>query len=172
MSKGMQSLRELYKIGRGPSSSHTIGPERACNKMKQKYPQADSFEVILYGSLAMTGEGHGTDSVMVKTFTPLPVKVVFDPDKKDLPHANTMDMIAYKDGAEIGRERIMSVGGGTIRAEGEEVEEIPLVYTLSTFEEISEYCASKRMRLWEYVVEVEKLHLRRPYRIGRASRRT
>jgi len=153
--KGMQSLRELYKIGRGPSSSHTIGPERACLKMKKDYPDADRFEVTLYGSLAMTGEGHGTDSVIVKTFTPVPTTVIFNTEEQDLPHANTMDIAAYKDGAEIGRKRVMSVGGGTIRFENEPEAEIPLVYDLSTFDEISSYCASKRMRLWQYVVEVE-----------------
>ena len=153
--KGMQSLRELYKIGRGPSSSHTIGPERACLKMKKDYPDADRFEVTLYGSLAMTGEGHGTDSVIVKTFTPVPSTVIFNTEEKDLPHANTMDIAAYKDGAEIGHKRVMSVGGGTIRFENEPEAEIPLVYDLSTFDEISSYCASQRMRLWQYVVEVE-----------------
>ena len=57
----MRSIRELYRIGRGPSSSHTMGPERACLQLKKKYPTADGYRVILYGSLAMTGKGHGTD---------------------------------------------------------------------------------------------------------------
>ena len=63
----MQSLREIYKIGRGPSSSHTMGPERAINIMRERYPNADLFKITLYGSLALTGSGHGTDTVIAKT---------------------------------------------------------------------------------------------------------
>ena len=75
---GMQSIMELYKIGRGPSSSHTIGPERACLAFSARNPDADSFGVTLYGSLAKTGKGHGTDVVIVKTFLPKPCEVLFD----------------------------------------------------------------------------------------------
>ena len=68
--KGMESIKELYKVGRGPSSSHTIGPERACRTFMEKNPDADSFKAILFGSLAKTGEGHGTGVVIKKTFLP------------------------------------------------------------------------------------------------------
>ena len=60
----MKSIREIYKIGKGPSSSHTMGPERAAKHFKTEYPQADRFKVILYGSLSKTGVGHGTDRVI------------------------------------------------------------------------------------------------------------
>ena len=60
----MNSIRELYRIGKGPSSSHTIGPENACKLFKAENPDADFFVAVLYGSLALTGEGHGTDSVI------------------------------------------------------------------------------------------------------------
>ena len=60
----MQSLKELYKIGVGPSSSHTIGPQKIAEFVKQKYPNATAFKVVLYGSLALTGKGHGTDAVL------------------------------------------------------------------------------------------------------------
>ena len=69
---GMQTMRELYKIGRGPSSSHTIGPEKACKIFKEKNKEADSFKAILYGSLAKTGKGHGTDKVIKTTLAPFP----------------------------------------------------------------------------------------------------
>ena len=65
----MKSLKELYKTGRGPSSSHTIGPEKAAKLFEQKYPDAESYLVVLYGSLALTGKGHGTNTVLEKTFT-------------------------------------------------------------------------------------------------------
>ena len=74
----MESIKELYKIGRGPSSSHTIGPERACIIFKEKNKQATDFKVILYGSLAKTGKGHGTDEVIKKTLAPCNCKVEFN----------------------------------------------------------------------------------------------
>ena len=60
----MKSIREIYKIGKGPSSSHTMGPERAAKRFKEKYPEADGFRVVLFGSLSKTGVGHGTDRVI------------------------------------------------------------------------------------------------------------
>ena len=57
----MKSLRELFKIGRGPSSSHTMGPMRAAQIFSSEHRDAKSFQVTLYGSLASTGKGHMTD---------------------------------------------------------------------------------------------------------------
>lgn len=111
---GMESLTELYRIGRGPSSSHTIGPERACRAFAAKYRTADAYRVVLYGSLAKTGRGHGTDRVIEKTL-PAPAEVLFDPTRTDLPHPNTMELIALRDGAILGRAVALSVGGGRIR---------------------------------------------------------
>ena len=85
----MKSLRELYKTGRGPSSSHTIGPEKACNILKEKYPTADRFKIELCGSLSATGKGHLTDKVIIETLSPLKVDMIFNNDKTDLPHPNT-----------------------------------------------------------------------------------
>ena len=66
----MQSLREIYKIGRGPSSSHTMGPEKAMKIMRELFPEADGFKVTLYGSLASSGKGHGTDNIIINTAAP------------------------------------------------------------------------------------------------------
>ena len=85
----MKSLTELYKIGRGPSSSHTMGPEKAAKLFMERNKRAYSFKVVLYGSLAKTGKGHGTDVVLKKTFTK-PVDVVFDYENEHLPHPNTI----------------------------------------------------------------------------------
>lgn len=74
----MESIVELYKIGRGPSSSHMIGPERACRFVKRKYPEANRFKAVLYGSLAKTGKGHGTDEVIRKTFYPYACEIEFN----------------------------------------------------------------------------------------------
>lgn len=77
----MKSLTELYKIGAGPSSSHTMGPEKACKIFAENFKDADSFKVILYGSLAMTGKGHGTDRIVISTLKK-PTEVVFNTKKR------------------------------------------------------------------------------------------
>lgn len=152
---GMESITELYKIGRGPSSSHTIGPERACRRFREKYPEAESFRVVLYGSLAKTGKGHGTERVMIKTFAPLPCDVVFDEKDTTIPHPNTMDLYAYQHGKEIGRMRVFSVGGGSIVIESHPEEQIKHPYAVHTFGEVAEECRQRGLRLWQYVEQHE-----------------
>ena len=152
---GMQSLTELYKIGRGPSSSHTIGPERAVMAFLKKNPAADSFRAVLYGSLAKTGKGHGTDEVIRKTFLPYPCEVVFDCVESNLPHPNTMILYAYREKQEIDRALVMSVGGGSIAFENTDYQVPPRPYALATFADISDYCRDNNLRLWQYVEAVE-----------------
>ena len=153
--KGMKSLRELYKIGRGPSSSHTMGPERACKEFLMNYSDIDNVCVYLYGSLAKTGKGHGTDRVIEKTLAPIPCEVIFDFNKSDIPHPNTMEIVGFKDGIELARVKVMSVGGGSILYEGESQTDTPDVYSMHKFSDIAEYCKKKYMRLWEYALENE-----------------
>lgn len=157
--KKMESLKELYKIGRGPSSSHTMGPEKACKIFQKHNPEADRFEAILYGSLSKTGVGHGTDKVIKVTFEPTPCDVIFNNDEIELPHPNTMDLIAYKDGIEIKRIRVLSVGGGKVEIVGYKNVDPPKIYDLSTFSEIAEHCKKNHMRLWQYVEEVEGIEI-------------
>ena len=152
---GMQSLTELFKIGRGPSSSHTIGPERACKAFLARYPDTDSLRVTLYGSLAKTGKGHGTDRVIEKTVAPIPCEVLFDCEQTDLPHPNTMDMIGFHGGVEIAKIRILSVGGGTIAFGDEAVAQIPNIYSEHTFTDIARICRDRSIRIWEYAIENE-----------------
>lgn len=151
----MESLRELYKIGRGPSSSHTMGPEKAVNILKQRYNQADSFKVILYGSFALTGKGHGTDKVIRETFLPFDCEIVFDNETECPIHPNTMDVFAFKNGNEIAKERVYSVGGGSIEFDGEGKSEINKIYPHNSFSQIADYCKNEDKRIWEYVLEVE-----------------
>lgn len=157
---GMSSITELYKIGRGPSSSHTIGPERACIIFKQRNAQADRFKAILYGSLAKTGRGHGTDAVVKKTLAPTPCDVELDYFETNISHPNTMDLFAYKDGKEIDRARVRSVGGGSIAFDNDEVKQEEKVYALSTFSDISEYCKEQNIRLWQYAERNESPEFR------------
>ena len=152
---GMESLTELYKTGRGPSSSHTMGPEKACRLFAGKNPGADRFHAILYGSLSKTGKGHGTDRVIEKTFGNVPVTVEFSDSDMPLAHPNTMDLIAYRGDEEIDRARVMSVGGGKIVFEGSTLAEVPRPYGLSSFEDICTYCRNEDIRLWEYACRVE-----------------
>ncbi len=157
--KGMESIKELYKIGRGPSSSHTIDPERACKAFMEKNSKADYFKAILYGSLAKTGKGHGTDEVIKKTFLPIGCTIVFNEKNTDIPHPNTMDLIAYKNNVVLTQERVFSIGGGSIRFEGDEIETPNTVYPDSDFSSISEFCKKNSLRLWEYAVENEDRNL-------------
>ena len=141
----MKSIREIYKIGKGPSSSHTMGPERASKIFKEKYPQADAFRVVLYGSLSKTGVGHGTDRVIREVLAPLPTEIVFS--KEDLAgcHPNTMDLFALRNGEQIGTLRIESIGGGDIRVPGETLLDTPEVYPENSFAEIADFCK------WRYI---------------------
>lgn len=150
---GMESLCELYKIGAGPSSSHTMGPEKACMIFGARNEGADEFKVVLYGSLSKTGKGHGTDVVIEKTLAPKKVTVEFDTvtAQAALPHPNTMDMTAFYNGRVMDRARVMSVGGGSIVFEGENTGSAPIVYGESTFKEIADYCRKNKLRLWQYV---------------------
>ena len=158
----MQSLRELYQIGRGPSSSHTMGPERAAYLALARYPSADHFCVTLYGSLALTGKGHGTDRVIAETLHPKSCEIRFDPETACPVHPNTMDLEAFCGEKALGRLRVYSVGGGTIEIEGEPDETVggANIYTYNTFKEIEEYCFHNNLRLWEYVEMCEDKGIR------------
>ena len=141
----MKSIREIYKIGKGPSSSHTMGPERAARHFKNEYPQADSFRVILYGSLSKTGVGHGTDRVIRQVLDPMPVEIEFSKENLSDSHPNTMDLFAFQDGKQLGQLRIESIGGGDIRVPGEKTLDSPDVYPENSFAEIADFCK------WRYI---------------------
>ena len=149
----MKSIREIYKIGKGPSSSHTMGPERAAQLFKGEHPEAECYRVVLYGSLSKTGIGHGTDRVLREVFAPTETEVVFTKqDPEDIKHPNTMDFFAVENGAEIGPLRVQSVGGGDIVVEGRDAAPgEDDVYPENSFAEIREFCKWRDLRLWEYV---------------------
>ena len=151
----MESLTELYRIGRGPSSSHTMGPGRAAQRFQAAYPQADSFQVTLYGSLAKTGRGHLTDVAVKEALEPLPARILFDTETENLPHPNTMELEAFLRGERLGFWRVFSVGGGKIQIEGQAQADPPQVYPLRTFSEIKDYCREKDLYLWQYVEQCE-----------------
>lgn len=152
----MISIREIYKIGKGPSSSHTIGPERAATVYKNEHPDADSYRVVLYGSLSKTGKGHGTDRILRETFAPKQTEIVFSdkPLPKDA-HPNTMEFFTVKNG-EIGdRVHAVSVGGGDVVIDGHETLVPPEVYPENSFAEIQQFCRFRGITLSEYVALCE-----------------
>ena len=116
----MKTICDIYKYGRGPSSSHTMGPEKAAIIFRDKNKKADKFVVILYGSLAKTGKGHLTDFVINKVFEGNNCEIIFDTKTTVLPHPNTIDFSAFKNGALTDSMRILSIGGGDIHIVGQE----------------------------------------------------
>ena len=149
----MKSLKELYRIGKGPSSSHTIGPERACKIFLAENPEAESFKAVLYGSLAKTGVGHGTDGVVKSVLKN--VEIECDDGSDGFPHPNTMDLFAYNGGRETASMRVYSVGGGAIRIEGRLSGEGREVYPLESFAEIRRFCEERALRLSDYAFVCE-----------------
>ena len=148
----MKSIRDLYKVGKGPSSSHTMGPERAARIFKQENPGAERYEVTLYGSLALTGVGHGTDRVLSEVLAPTPTEIIFSKkDPGDLRHPNTLDFAAYKGEEKLASMRVESIGGGDIVIEGREAAEPDDVYPENSFAEIAQYCRWRYISLREYV---------------------
>ncbi|MBE5737426.1 MAG: L-serine ammonia-lyase [Clostridiales bacterium] len=155
----MKTLRELYRIGKGPSSSHTIGVQKACEVFSLRYPTATSFEVCLLGSLAVTGKGHGTEDVIISTLNK-PVKIYYPVTDECLYHPNTLDLVAYDEKTVLGKNRFYSIGGGEIEIDGEEYRESEDIYSFTKFEQIKNYCNKLNIRLYDYVIEREGQSIR------------
>lgn len=155
----MKSLKELYKIGRGPSSSHTMGPQLASKIFLEKYPHAHSYEVTLYGSLAATGKGHMTDVAITDVLgVDHKLEIVWKP-KIFLPfHPNGMEFKAFGEHQELlGSWVVYSVGGGAL-SEGkgdDDLFDTPDVYDLNTMNDIMKWCESNGRSYWEYVAMCE-----------------
>ena len=148
----MQSLKSLYRVGHGPSSSHTMGPSNAARILKDKYPKANKFNVTLFNSLALTGKGHLTDEAITNQLLDIDVSFEFLID--DTKHPNTLLFDIYEDLNLIKTQEVYSVGGGRIIFEGQ-LEEEPNVYQHRYFSDIQKYCEEKNITLYEYVVENE-----------------
>ena len=147
----MRSIRDIYKIGKGPSSSHTMGPAKAMEIFIAENPTADSYEVVLYGSLADTGRGHRTDKAIESVAGGKSVNIVFNTADREMPHENTMDIFAIVGGKREGSMRVMSVGGGDIEIVGRERSTLEDIYEVSTFDEIAKICKSSGIRLSDFV---------------------
>ena len=153
----MESLRELFKIGNGPSSSHTMGPKKAAELFLRRCPGAESYRVTLYGSLAATGRGHLTDQAILASMTPhAPTEIVWRPDIVPAFHPNGMLFEALRDGATIDSWTIFSVGGGTIANPETPYVSDNTVYPLGTIAEVLDWCGREGKSFWEYVQDYDK----------------
>lgn len=154
----MKSIKELYRIGTGPSSSHTMGPRKAAETFLVRHPEAASFKVTLYGSLAATGKGHMTDVAIIDTLKPAaPVEIIWQP-KVFLPfHPNAMTFAALNAaGKLIENWTVYSVGGGALAENNEHSSiESPEVYDMNHMTEILDWCERTGRTYWEYVKESE-----------------
>lgn len=151
----MKSIRDIYKIGRGPSSSHTMGPAKAMGIFLSENPDAEEYRVTLYGSLSDTGKGHGTDKAIESVCGEKKVSIIFNSEMRELPHENTMDIEALKDGKAVASMRVISVGGGDIKIVGREDDGIDDIYSETSFSEIAEYCKHEGIRISDYVISRE-----------------
>lgn len=155
----MKTIKELFRIGYGPSSSHTMGPRKAAEMFLERHPDATSFKVTLYGSLAATGVGHMTDVAIIETLEPTaPVETIWQP-KVFLPfHPNGMTFASYDaEGKITDNWTVYSVGGGAL-SEGEHKlsPESPDIYTMGNMTEILDWCEKTGKSYWEYVKESEE----------------
>lgn len=150
----MKSISTVYKSGYGPSSSHTVGPSIASRIISNRYKDYDKMEVFLYGSLALTGKGHGTDKA-IKNYLP-DAEIIFDLKKpeSELPHPNTMEFVAYKDAKIIAKETVLSIGGGDIKIVNENYSPKD-IYPQKNFSEVIEECKKRNITLPKFIYLME-----------------
>ena len=170
----MESLRELYKIGRGPSSSHTMGPSKAAHLFAERCSSVERYRVTLYGSLAATGKGHLTDIAIQEAYStwhptdretleckirrPGDVEIEWKPEENLQLHPNGMKIAAVNiDGDEFDRWTYYSIGGGDIICMEHplESEDTDAPYEMTTLTEVMDWCNSTGKGYWEYVDQVE-----------------
>lgn len=150
----MKTIKELYRIGLGPSSSHTMGPRKAAEIFGARHPEAARFEVTLFGSLGATGKGHMTDVAIMDAIPG--ITIVWEP-KTFLPfHPNGMEFRSYDAADQLTDQwTVFSVGGGALAEEGQKDLETREIYEMNTMTEILEYCNWSGKGYWEYVEECE-----------------
>ena len=156
----MESLKELYRIGKGPSSSHTMGPQKAAQIFAAHHHDAKAFKATLYGSLAATGKGHMTDVAIEEVLKPIaPINIDWKPSVFLPFHPNGMTFSAFDDeGHEVDSWTVYSVGGGAL-SEGGEIRwltDVKDVYKKNTLKEILTWCDNHGRSYWEYVDECEE----------------
>lgn len=151
----MESIKEIYKIGHGPSSSHTMGPKKAAEQFLEKNANAHRFEIILYGSLAATGKGHLTDLVIQETFKSKNFEIIWEPETFLTKHPNALKFKAFNPENKLLNEwTAYSIGGGSIIDDHSETE-TKQIYPHKNMDEILKWCNANGNQFWEYVAEYE-----------------
>ena len=155
----MKSIKELYRIGTGPSSSHTMGPRRASELFREAHPDAAVYEVTLYGSLAATGKGHMTDQAIIDVLDTesSETRIIWQPEIFLPYHPNGMKFRALDSAGHADPDEwtVYSVGGGAIEIEGREKSLQPDIYDMHFMSDIMAYCEQTGRSYWEYVENVE-----------------
>ncbi|MDO4758290.1 MAG: L-serine ammonia-lyase [Rikenellaceae bacterium] len=152
----MESIREIFKIGNGPSSSHTMGPKKAAEQFAVRCANAERYRVTLYGSLAATGKGHLTDVAILDVLEKIaPTEIIWKADTVLPYHPNGMLFEGLKGDEVVDKWLIFSVGGGALA--NEESQESPKqeIYAMNTIEEIKAHCQREGKTYWEYVEDCE-----------------
>lgn len=150
----MESIKDIFIEGPGPSSSHTIGPAKAAVDFRTDLGEVDNIIVTLCGSLALTGKGHSTDTVILKMLSDYKVEIVFDYNLVGLKHPNTVIFKAFKDGKIVKEKTYLSVGGGKVVSDLKDVK-IKNVYPFNSFNEIKKYSEENHLSLVEIVNHFE-----------------
>jgi L-serine dehydratase len=155
----MESIKELYRIGRGPSSSHTMAPASAARIFFEKHPQAQSYRVTLYGSLAATGKGHLTEEVLREILPPEKTTIFWRKDQYLPPHPNAMLFEAVESDGSVASWLVFSVGGGAIR-DLESMNRVENLYPHQTLKEIIDYSEENGLTLADYVFKFDRKDLK------------
>ncbi len=149
----MLSIKEIYKIGYGPSSSHSMAPRKAAQIFLDKNPDADQYKVWLYGSLAATGKGHQTDESIQKVFRDQEIEVIWEPETFLPKHPNGLIFKAYINDKEVDTYEVYSVGGGDLSETGEIIGKN--IYQITRMDDLLQWCKDEGKSIWEFVEEVE-----------------
>ncbi len=149
----MLSIKEIYKTGYGPSSSHSMAPRKAAQIFLDRNPGADSFKAWLYGSIAATGKGHQTEESIKKVFAMHKIEVIWEAETFLPKHPNGLIFRSYQDGEEIDYYEVYSVGGGDLSETGEISGEN--IYQITSMDDLLDWCKAEGKSIWEYVEEVE-----------------
>ena len=170
----MDSIKDIFKIGVGPSSSHTMGPRRAAERFLAQYPQAARFQVTLYGSLAATGKGHLTDQAILAILGASRTEICWEPTVFRPFHPNGMRFRALSEGGEeLGTWEVYSIGGGFLSEGPGQTQVTEIAYPYTTMDGVLKWYGETGRLFWEYVLEYEGQpvfdHLRKVWRVMREA---
>jgi L-serine dehydratase len=150
----MKSIRAIYKVGKGPSSSHSMGPAKAAGIFMQGLISNNlHIKAILYDSLAATGKGHYTDKAIREILFPMPVEFEWKEETTLSKHPNAMDFIAYNVQGQIVKQwRVYSIGGGLLCDDNGSVDSENIIdYPHNSFKKLFEFCEKENISFWEYI---------------------